>query len=103
MPQRVVRQPNGLLAVFSTIVDSFTMYDHTEAEMCEEWQLKIGREEGVAKVARGLADDMTGIGEVTANDGLNRWRDALETIGLIHGDKERAKWEAIGQTQPSAS
>lgn len=86
MPQYVVRQPNGLLATFSTIVDDFTVLDATEAEMRAEWIDKIGREEGNAKVQRGVDDDMTGLGDTTAADGLNRWRDALRTIRMVHGE-----------------
>lgn len=37
MPSRVVKHPNGLLAVFSTVVDDFTMYNCTEAELREYW------------------------------------------------------------------
>ena len=94
MPSRVVRQPNGLLAVFSTIVDDFTVVDATETEMREYFRDEIGVREGNAKVDRGLLDDMRGIGEITKRDGLNRWRDALETLEGVHGKRlarERAE------------
>jgi len=95
MPKRIVRQPNGLLAEFSTIVDHFTACHMTEDEALGQAAYSVGRDHAEAKVRRGLDDDMTGIGEPSGKgDGLDRFRDAIETIRLVHGEDEAAKQEA---------
>jgi hypothetical protein len=82
MAWRIVKQPNGLLARFSEVVDHFTHYDMTFDEafdLClEEWGMPKG--EAFAKVARG-ANAKT----------PSRWDDAVETIRVIHGDDEAEK------------
>jgi hypothetical protein len=37
MGNQIIRQPNGLLAVFSTETDTITVYDATEAELVEHF------------------------------------------------------------------
>lgn len=99
MPSQIVRQPNGLLAVFSTVVDDFTILDATEAEMRAEWTARIGIVEGNAKVDRGLRDEFIGVGPPAVplrDDGLDRWRDCLHTVRIIHGAEQAAKREQAG-------
>lgn len=36
MGQQIVKQPNGLYAIWSSVVDSFTLYDATRGEIIEE-------------------------------------------------------------------
>lgn len=47
MPSRIVKQPNGLYACFSTIVDNFTAYGMTQTEayeLCrEKWAFGMPR------------------------------------------------------------
>ena len=61
MPKRIVRQPNGLFAEFSTIVDNFTVVNLTEREaaahclQAANWSwfgTTMSRKEAVAKVER---------------------------------------------------
>lgn len=94
MLSRIVRQPNGLLARFSTIGDWFTHWDMTveEAiEICLPEDQECGRGHAEAQVQRGLADEMTSSLSVAArsDDGLNRWRECLNDIALRHGEKAR--------------
>lgn len=37
MANRIVQQPNGLYAIWSTVVDDFTMIDCTPEEIIDEW------------------------------------------------------------------
>lgn len=86
MPSYVVRQPNGLYAVFSTIVDHFTVTDATADELVGYFEGQMSRDDAQAKVLRGVQDDCTHVCERAADDGLNRWRDALETVRAVHGE-----------------
>jgi hypothetical protein len=102
MPSYVLRQPNGLLAEFSTVVDNFTVLHATEEDMRARWRYKIGVEQGDAKVRRGLDDDTPGGWfKRTADDGLNRWRNAICTVRLVHGDKEADELERECSAPPS--
>lgn len=86
MPTRIIRQPNGLLARFTTVSDAVTDYDMTAQEAylrcCED----MASHEAARKVQRGLEDDLVGLLiDDSKKDGLDRWRDAVHTMGLVHG------------------
>lgn len=69
MGWRFVRQPNGLLARFSEIVDDFTHYDLTPAEALEVARDKMS-DGAEAKVGR--ADE-------------HSFAECIETITHVHG------------------
>lgn len=55
----------------------------------------MGIRDAEAKVQRGVNDDLTGLGvRNPLPDGLNRWRDALRIIELVHGKKALDEVEA---------
>lgn len=87
MPKFIVKQPNGLFAAFSTVVDNFTAYDMTREEAIEY----IGDESKVRRAADD-ADLMGGGGGVDEyrhlGEGLARWHYCLEIILSVHGWKE---------------
>jgi imidazolonepropionase-like amidohydrolase len=105
MPAFIVKQPNGLLARFSTIVDDFTHYGMTRAEALAVCRVDMGIADAEAKVARGEADDMEGMGgDNPSPDGLNRWRDCVNTIRICHGApaaRQRVR-EILGDAQDPA-
>jgi hypothetical protein len=37
MPRIIVRQPDGMFAIFSTVVDSWVLYDATEDDIVNEY------------------------------------------------------------------
>jgi hypothetical protein len=83
VPKRFVNQPDGKLAVFSTVIDDFTHYDLDEAEALEYGIEEWGRETAEAKIKSGRADGLErGPGP---GDGLGRWREALTDIATQHG------------------
>lgn len=97
MGWRIVKQPNGLLARFSEVVDDFTHYDMTEdeaIECCREW---LGRDEAEEKVAKGLRDEPCPPFVIASgkDDGLDRYRDAVATIRLVHGDEQADEAERL--------
>lgn len=88
MAWKIVKQPNGLLARFSDIVDSFTdgnMNEHEAYRLCRQ---KLGINAAKRKVRAGLEDWLPWTIEQPSKDGLTRWRDSIETVEFIHGAKE---------------
>lgn len=92
MAWRIVKQPNGLLAIFSDIVDNFTVYHMTPEEAFKECFEQTGRQEAMDKVQRGI-DDIEPWSHSKKGDGLSRWRDCLELIEMQHGVKARKEIE----------
>jgi hypothetical protein len=87
MGWRIVRQPNGLLARFSDVVDNFTCYDMTVEEALLECQNRLGVEESKTKVQAGI-EDHEPWKHMVKGHGLSRWDDCLESIVMQHGHKE---------------
>ena len=87
MAWRIVKQPNGLFARWSDIVDNFTDANASEQEALELCSEKMSAEEAHKKV-QGAVDDLNSGG--IKGSGLDRWNDCLKTIKLIHGEQELA-------------
>jgi hypothetical protein len=107
MGSRIVKQPNGLLGLFSGVVDDFTAINMTEKEAIEECREKLGRKDAIEKVRRGVADEAVPPFIVASdrNDGLDRWRAAIRTISIMHGNvvaKERIKECSTPDPAPAA-
>lgn len=92
MPSYFLKQPNGLLARFSTIPDHFTHVNLTAAEAFDVAFEEMGRHEAEQKIRRALDDDHLGEPWTGPADGLNRWRDSLETVEACHGSEELRKF-----------
>ncbi len=96
MPRFFVKQPNGLLAEFSTVVDNFIGSDMTEEDALHRCSGRMGEDEAAAKVRRGQHDlDLEGTGphELThLGPGLGRFHECLVTILTGHG------WGALLET-----
>ena len=86
MAWRIVKQPNGLLARFSDIVDDFTHMNMTEAEAFEVCREYLGVEEAKRKVLAGVQDWKPWTNSVFG-DGLSRWNDCIASIKNVHGKK----------------
>ena len=82
MPHYLVRQPNGLYAEFSTIVDAFTIVDMTEANALEHYSELMGHEDAEAKVRRGVEDQPLQGGP--PGTGHDRWDEAIDTMTLVN-------------------
>jgi hypothetical protein len=90
---RFVKQPDGRFARFSDIVDNFTHIDMTSEEVVEEFALEYGKPVIESKI-KAAADDALPPpwGSLPKqNDGLDRWRDSLASVRVIHGTKELVK------------
>lgn len=93
MPAFFVRQPNGLFARFSTIVDHFTHMNLTR-EVIANGEVEPWLADSVAALQRAEADEPLEEDMPPATDGLGRWRYCLETVLVIHGKKAVAEVEA---------
>lgn len=100
MPSYMLKQPDGLIAVFSSVVDDFTYMNLTEAEAIEfgttEWGERTARE----KLERGLKDAPVWPGDSDfVSDGQGRWREACGDIAFQHGLKHlRSVLDEMGRT-----
>lgn len=72
MAWRIVKQPNGLLARFSEIADSFTDVSMTQGEALELCMESMSEDEAMDKVQRGIDSD-------------SRWDEAIGIIERVHG------------------
>lgn len=89
MAWRFVKQPNGLLARFSDIIDNYTHLNMSVDEaisFCVEGQ-RMAKESAMKKVQSGIEDQdpwsCKGIGS-----GHDRWDDCNRTIINVHGKSE---------------
>lgn len=78
MPAYAVKQPNGLYARFSTVVDGFTHINHTRTELWFVFRDECGTECADGKMER-------------AETELQRFEDAIQTISGINGKSEGNK------------
>ena len=85
MGWRIVKQPNGLLARFSDIVDDFTDMDMTEAEAIKVCLENMSLHDAEIKVKAGL-EDWKPWTSGKRGSGLDRWNDCIRKVKCIHGD-----------------
>jgi hypothetical protein len=81
MAWRIVRQPDGKLARWSDVVESFTHHGMTEPEAIDLCRKEMGRLDAEAKVHAGVQDYRPWTSHASG-DGLSRWRDCLLDIAL---------------------
>lgn len=95
MPQCIIKQPNGYYAIFSTIVDNFTVVDCSRDDLIEEF-MERERELITQKVDRILA--ALEAGEKPYNQFTMSWEEALETIREVHGTEEAERVAALPES-----
>lgn len=84
MPSFVLKQPDGKLAIYSTVADDFLYFGMDEAEALEACVAKWGHDAAEGKLAHGISDRPLGEPWIVS-DGLNRWRYSLTEIATEHG------------------
>lgn len=89
MPTMVVRQPDGLLAGFSSVVDNFTFFGGTREQVIRHFVERDGMSQSDAeeKVERGLLDVDPWTHGGPPGSGHDRWDAALGTIVFRHGEE----------------
>lgn len=87
MPSRVVRQPDGKFAIFSSVVDNFTYTDMTEDECLAETMVYFDMTEGKAreKMRGGIEDWPPWTHGTPSKTGIERFKDAMSSVALQHG------------------
>ena len=86
MAWRIVKQPNGLLARFSDVVDNFTHVNMTEQEAFRVCHGCLGVDDAKKKVLAGVEDWKPWTYGIKG-DGLERWEASISTIRNVHGEK----------------
>jgi hypothetical protein len=83
MSSQIIQQPNGLYAVWSSIVDSFTLIDATPEEIVEEWvaQERQRLTEAVNRIVGQLNNNQAPYCQFTMT-----WEEALATHERVHGE-----------------
>jgi hypothetical protein len=95
MPRYFVKQPNGMLAEFSTVVDHFVATGMTTAEAEAEARRHMSSRAAREKVRRATDDEPVVPGSRPCCDqGLTRWHYALNTILHVHGTAALAQFLA---------
>jgi len=88
MPSMVVRQPDGLLAGFNSVVDDFSFYGATREEAIKFFveHGELSWQDAEAKVEGGLLDQDPWTPNGPPGSGHDRWDDCLGTIVFRHGE-----------------
>lgn len=84
MGTAVIRQPDGLLCVFSTIVDDFTYYDCEPSVLVTDLMEYMGRSDAQYMVDRAVE---------RGQSGFYTLKRALEQREMQHGDDVDSKGE----------
>lgn len=92
MGDRILVQPDGLLAVWSTTTDEITMRDCTEQELTDYW---VGEAASRARVDARHAIDMARRGIVPRPTWPPNWATAVASHEKRHGPLEDAAWEEV--------
>lgn len=98
MAWRIVKQPNGLFASFSDIVDHFTYTDMTQEQALQVCRASMSEQEAQRKVLAAVEDHKPFTVGVKGT-GTSRWEDALETIEHVHGKKAMLKIKKAGERE----
>jgi hypothetical protein len=94
MGHQVIRQPDGQLAVWSTVVDDFVIFDATTEEIAEHYAeeaRKKAREDWAEACKRALETGTSGRYQFAM-----QWEEAQEQRASVHGapfDLEKARAE----------
>jgi len=83
MGNRIIKQPDGKFAVWSTAVDASTMIDATPDEIVEEWlsDERARLTQRAEQITTALDADERPYHQFTES-----WEEALETYQDIHGE-----------------
>jgi hypothetical protein len=90
MAWRIVKQPNGLFARFSDVVDNFTHMQMTQEQALGVCREHMSESEAQNKVQAGVEDHIPWTVGVKGK-GTSRWEDALDSIKAVHGKKAMLK------------
>lgn len=90
----VIKQPNGLFAIFSGVVDNFIQYHGTEKEILEVLRKDMG-ERLAEEAMRAGKEDWPHMKYMSPGSGHDRWDHALRTIERVHKEAGLKEWMAL--------
>lgn len=92
MAWRFVKQPNGLLARFSDVVDDFTDVNLTTAQALELCKSEYGLSEADAeRKVRGGTEDWKPWTHAVHGSGHDRWDESIRIVQEVHGEHALTK------------
>lgn len=97
MPHYPVRQPSGKLAIYSTIVDSFTMYDCDTAEAVNEI-LNWHKDTNPPRLYGMVSDIAAGLDPETVCKHWHGWEYCLSWAAFMHGWQNEVVIEFMNMT-----
>lgn len=92
MANQIIRQPNGLYAVWSTCVESFTMVDCTPQEIIDDWAER--EREQIAKRINEVVQSLATGGKPYMQF-TQTFDEAMESIRERHGESAMKEIEQM--------
>lgn len=85
MGQQIIRQPNGLYAIWSSVVDHFILYDCTPEGIIEE-----RCKEECARIEKGVRETVAQLeaGEKPYYQFTKTWEEAIAWAEEVHGSDD---------------
>lgn len=96
MGRQIVRQPNGLYAVWSSVVDNFVLLDATESEVVEE--LAANAVEQLRKDVRRIVAQLE-IGQRPYHQFTKTFEECVAIIRDLHGEGDETL-KLIAELEP---
>lgn len=92
MARQIIKQPNGKYCIFSSIVDSVTLYDMDEQDIINEWaeESRIEIERNVKKIISDLNEGKHPYYQFTKT-----FDEMIDLIKEIHGKKRSQEIKSL--------
>lgn len=88
MGRQIIKQPNGLFAIWSSVVDNFIVLNYTAQQIVDKYI-----EEEKKRITESVANDIKLLeaGESPYYQFTKTWDGALQSIEIYHGKEEVTK------------
>lgn len=83
MGHQIVKQPNGLYAVWSSVVDNFILWDATAEDILVEEQVEM-----YERVAKRVRDTLASLERGEQPPQLPTFDECIRTIRALHGEAD---------------
>ena len=100
MGRQIAKQPNGLYAVWSSVVDDFIVEDATEEEI-RNWWIKDAIEDATERANRNLNDSFMKIEKSSVDNWGDDYKYLAEIRDEVHGEHNNC--DACDLDNPSCS
>lgn len=85
MGYQIIKQPNGLYGIWSSVVDHFIMYDCTPEDIIEEWV-----DDARKRITQGVQETVAELdaGEKPYYQFTMTWDEAIQFARKVHGKND---------------